>query len=345
MSELKPNHLKRFTQKDIENILKENLYKKFGERFIKYREKYEEYLKSEKTNKITEYPLMVIMELLNRCNLECSMCPQEYRNDAKLIRIDDELINKLFKEFKQNKLESISFSVSEPLLYKDFFKVIKKCEEAEIMDIFLFTNGTLLNENNAKKILESGITRLFISLDAASETSYNKIRIPVGKSQLKKNRLDQLENQIKRFIFLRDKVYKKQLPIVRTSFVKMKDNEIEVDKFINKWTNIVDSVEVQDEFPLSTYEKVNKLLKCEDPVKYELGEYNCNEPWGQITIYSDGDVAPCCNLLGKKTTIGNLKTKTLREVWTSEEAKKLRAGFVENKPNKVCKLCQETYTH
>jgi len=39
--------------------------------------------------------------------------------------------------------------------------------------------------------------------------------------------LDLLENQIKNFINLRDNVYKKQLPIVRTSFVKMKENEIE----------------------------------------------------------------------------------------------------------------------
>ena len=33
MSELKPNHLKRFAQKNIEKILKDNLYKKFGDRF------------------------------------------------------------------------------------------------------------------------------------------------------------------------------------------------------------------------------------------------------------------------------------------------------------------------
>ena len=345
MSELNKNHLKRFAQKNIEKILKDNLYKKFGDRFTEYRQKYAKYLEMNKTMEISDYPLMVIMELINRCNLECSMCPQEYRNDAKLVRIDEKLLDKLFNEFKENKLDSISFSVSEPLLYKDFFNVIKKCEEADIMDIFLFTNGTLLNENNSKKILESGITRLFISLDAASETSYDQIRIPVGKSQLNKNRLNVLEKQIKRFIDLRDNVYKKQLPIVRTSFVKMKENEVEVEKFINKWTNIVDSVEVQDEFPLSTYENVNNLLKSNEPIKYELGEYNCNEPWGQITIYSNGDVAPCCNLLGKKTNIGNLKTKTLKEIWTGKSAEELRLGFINNKPNKVCKLCQESYTH
>lgn len=345
MSEYKPNHLQRFTEKDLEKILYDNLYPKFGERFVKYRENYLKYLKEQKTDFISNYPIMVIMELVNRCNLECSMCPQEYRNDINLIRFNDDVLDKIFKEFKENQLESISFSVSEPLLFKNFFEVIKRCHDANIMDIFLFTNGTLLNDTNAKKILESGITRLFISLDAATEDAYDQIRIPVGKSQLKKKRLGILEKKIKNFIHLRDNVFKQQLPIVRTSFVKMKTNENEVDEFIRKWTGTVDSVEIQDEFPLSTYEKVKWLISSDQPIKYELEEYNCNEPWGQITIYSDGDVAPCCNLLGKKTTIGNIKKNSLKEIWSGHKAKELRDGFINNKPNKICKVCQECYTH
>ena len=345
MSQLKPNHLDRFTKKDIEEILRDNLYPKFGERFLKYRENYQNYLESVKSNEVSDFPLMVILELVNRCNLECSMCPQEYRNDIDLVKFNGTLLDKIFKEFKDNELQSISFSVSEPLLYKDFFNVIEKCHEANIMDIFLFTNGTLLNEKNAKKILESGITRLFISLDAATEIAYDKIRIPVGKKQLQKERLKILEDQIKNFIFLRDNVYKQQLPVVRTSFVKMDDNKQEVDKFIKKWVGIVDSVEIQEEFPLSTYEKVNELLKSDKKINYEIDNYNCNEPWGQITIYSDGDVAPCCNLLGKKTTIGNIKNKTLKEIWQGNKANILRDGLIKNEPNKVCKLCQECYVH
>jgi radical SAM protein with 4Fe4S-binding SPASM domain len=345
MSQLKPNHLDRFTKKNLEEILKHNLYPKFGERFIEYRKNYQNYLGSVKSHKVTDFPLMVILELINRCNLECSMCPQEYRNDIDQVKFNETLLDKIFQEFKDNELQSISFSVSEPLLYKDFFNVIEKCHEANIMDIFLFTNGTLLNEKNAKKILESGITRLFISLDAATESAYDKIRIPVGKKQLQKERLKILEDQIKNFIFLRDNIYKQQLPLVRTSFVKMNDNKEEADKFIKKWVGIVDSVEIQEEFPLSTYEKVNKLLKSDNKISYELDNYNCNEPWGQITIYSDGDVAPCCNLLGKKTTIGNIKNKTLKEIWQGNKANILRDGFIKNEPNKVCKLCQECYVH
>ena len=50
-------------------------------------------------------------------------------------------------------------------------------EEAEIMDQFLFTNGTLLNEKNSNLILKSSLTRLFISIDAATNETYDKVRI------------------------------------------------------------------------------------------------------------------------------------------------------------------------
>ena len=50
------------------------------------------------------------------------------------------------------------------------------------MDIFLFTNGTLLNEQKNKILLDSNITRLFVSLDAATNNTYQKVRIPVSKN-------------------------------------------------------------------------------------------------------------------------------------------------------------------
>ena len=52
------------------------------------------------------------------------------------------------------------------------------------MDQFLFTNGKLLNEKNSKIILNSSLTRLFISMDAATEETYDKVRIPVNKKFL-----------------------------------------------------------------------------------------------------------------------------------------------------------------
>ena len=70
------------------------------------------------------------------------------------------------------------------------------------MDVFLFTNGTLLNKEKSKMILESNITRLFISIDALTSETYNKIRVPVSKRLKNSNRIVELENNIKNFMHI-----------------------------------------------------------------------------------------------------------------------------------------------
>jgi hypothetical protein len=39
--------------------------------------------------------------------------------------------------------------------------------------------------------------------------------------------------------------------------------------------------------------------------------------------------------------IGNIKKKTLKEIWEGKEMTEIRNGFINNNPNKVCKLCLE----
>ena len=86
------------------------------------------------------------------------------------------------------------------------------------MDLFLFTNGKLLNSKNSELILKSSLTRLFISIDAVSEETYDKVRIPVNKKILNTNRLAIIENNVKNFVKLRNSMGLK-LPLTRVSFV------------------------------------------------------------------------------------------------------------------------------
>ena len=68
-------------------------------------------------------------------------------------------------------------------------------------------------------------------------------------------------------------------------------------------------------------------------------KYNCNKPWGDMAIYSDGTIGPCCNLVGRKTPIGNIKDNSISEIWNGDKMNLIREGFINNNPNKVCKLC------
>ena len=332
-----PFNINKYAKKDPEEILFENLYKKFGNRFSEYRKRYSDNIKRLDLDKKTKFPNTVILELVNRCDLECVMCYQGFRNDAKKSTLDENFLDKIFAEFKKNKLNSLMLSASEPLLYKNIGDVLERAREAEIMDIFIFTNGTLLNEKNSKILLNSPLTRLFISIDGATKETYDKVRVPVGKGLYKKNRLELLEKNILRFLELRNEK-KVELPLVRTSFVALKQNKEEMDMFIKKWKPIVDHVDIQKH--VIPFFELDEMKKLEEEGKNDDNkEYKCHEPWGQVTIYSDGTVAPCCTVFGRNLPIGNVHDQSLAEIWNGEKMNKVREGFKNNKPHLVCKTC------
>lgn len=336
MSKLIPNNiLKKFYTKDPEDLLKEELYKKFGKRYLDYRENYLATLNDDKHEIATKYPTTVVLELVNRCDLECVMCYQGFRNDSEKFTVDENSLDKIFKDFKDNNLSALMLTASEPLLYKHFDKVLQRAEEANIMDVFIFTNGNLLNEKNSKLILNSCVTRLFVSIDAATEETYNKIRLPVSKRLLETKRLEKLENNVKNFVKMKSDL-KKKLPLTRVSFVALKENSHEVEIFKNKWEGIVDSVEIQRETSIDVYDKIKNYSEK------KLTNYNCNKPWGDMAIYSNGLVGPCCNLVGRKTPIGNIKNNSIAEIWSGKKMTELRNGFKNNNPNDVCKSCIES---
>ena len=352
-----PHNIKRFALKDPEKILYDNLYAKFGQRFVDYRKRYERNIQNLDFDKQTDYPNTVVMELVNRCNLECPFCKQWFRNEANKTTLDDHILDHIFDDFKKNKLNSLMISASEPLLYKKLDKVLERAREAEIMDVFLFTNGVLLNEKNAKMILDSCITRLFISVDATSEEAYRKIRIPVAKRLLQEDRLKHLEENILRFMKLREE-YNRELPLVRTSFLAFKENKSQIQEFISKWKGVVDSVEIQTNVVPSfkmnngkekeTIDDWYKMLDDKRDTKNRIPnytkKYSCREPWHQMSIYSDGTFVPCCAPFGRNIPIGNIKNEKIKEAWNGFNMKRLRDGFKKNKPNKVCKACLDHTT-
>ena len=340
---LPQNILKKYSKDDPELILQNELYKKFGDRFLDYREKYNRMLKDEHHKQLLDYPLSVVLELVNRCDLECVMCYQGFRNDTNKVTVNESVLDKIFDDFKKNELSALMLTASEPLLYKNIEYVLKRAEEAKIMDTFIFTNGSLLDRKKSEMIINSCVTRLFVSIDAATEETYDKVRIPVGKNRLQSNRLELLEKKIKDFIKLRNELGKK-LPLTRVSFVALKENQHEIEKFKEKWEGIVDSVEIQRETSINLYKDIETLEKDKSYIPKNI-DYNCNKPWGDMAIYSDGRVGPCCNLVGRMSPIGNVNEKTVFEIWNGETMSKLREGFKNNSPNDICKICidnQET---
>ena len=96
-------------------------------------------------------------------------------------------------------------------------------------------------KKKAQQILDSGLTRIRFSLDAFTSETYSKVR--VGSIPLEK-----VIKNIEDFLELKEKGNYK-LPVVGVSFCKVKQNEHELEQFVNFWQPKVDLVTIQKFMP------------------------------------------------------------------------------------------------
>lgn len=66
------------------------------------------------------------------------------------------------------------------------------------------------------------------------------------------------------------------------------------------------------------------------------GEVFCVAPWMGLDIRQDGEVKPCCV---SEYSYGDIKEKSLWEIWNDEPIRKLRENMINEIPHESCKVC------
>ena len=62
-----------------------------------------------------------------------------------------------------------------------------------------------------------------------------------------------------------------------------------------------------------------------------------------MSIYSDGSVGPCCNLVGRKTPIGNVNDNSIHEIWHGKTLQKIRDLHEKKDGFKEITACKNCY--
>jgi sulfatase maturation enzyme AslB (radical SAM superfamily) len=88
-----------------------------------------------------------------------------------------------------------------------------------------------------------------------------------------------------------------------------------------------------------------KLEELTDQQKHQLMDSAtfCILPWIHLHAWPDGRAYPCC-LGNGKHPVGNLKEKTMREVWNDTDMREMRRNMLEDKPCQQCTDCYEQET-
>ncbi len=113
----------------------------------------------------------LFFELTDRCNLNCMHCGSSCLN-TNASYLDYEVISRTLTEVADRyDVKNIMICVTggEPLLHPDFIRVISKSHELGF-SVGITTNGTLIDDQMANKLLEAGLDTVSISIDGLEKT-------------------------------------------------------------------------------------------------------------------------------------------------------------------------------
>lgn len=324
----KVEHVESVKYTDVEAVLTDE----FGERFRAYRQDYKKSLNYDTNGFIPDFPLTVSLEFVNRCNLNCKMC-YTINHSAPKATLDLAHIDAIMDECATHNLPAAVVGMgSEALIYKGARDAIASVRRADVMDVFLGTNGVLLNKSLCEFLVAERIARIEVSLDAATPETYEKIR---GK-----NELTRIEANLETLIETRKRANSK-LPVIRLCFCVQEDNLHEQQAFLDKWRGRVDYIDFQE---MVDFGQVDELIELGDEahISKDLPQPQstyCAYPFNSLHVWSNGDVTPCCTFFGKALKIGDATKDSLKDIWEGKELAEIRNQLLSGKLNKVCHAC------
>ena len=256
-----------------------------------------------------DHPLQIDVELNAGCNMACPFCIHGYEKIANN-KLDRKKFEKVLKEAVSIGVKAVKFNyINEPMLRKDLEEIIRWTRDQGIINIYMVTNGTLLTPKRRESLMQSGLTKLFVSLDAVTAETYNKQRLS--------GQFNKVVANVLAFIKERNELGQ-QLPLVRVSFLKNKINIHEEAEFTEFWTGKADLIAFQKMNEVPDKDTGLTIADVDMPTK------GCDFPFKQLVIDDDGEILPCCKLAGKKLPLGHIDTMTLQQAWKSPKMQHLR---------------------
>jgi len=301
----------------------------------KWKEYRDLYDKASRLEIETDYPIQLDFELNASCNLKCPMCPisaesNKGKGKDTWFRFDN--FKRILDHGVENGLKAIKLNyINEPLIRKDITRFISYAKEIGIADIYFSTNGLLLTDSFTKELIEAGLTRIQVSIDAYTNETYDKIRLggDFGKVVENVERMVKIRNELRSIT-----------PLIRVNFVRTELNEHELQSFVDYWVNKVEMIGIQEMVkpPVSSID-----IKSKTTYDKRKEGFRCSFPFKQMVINNEGNILPCCTFYGEQFKMGNIEHDNISDVWNSEQMKTLRKIHRDGKyyENEICTKCVE----
>ncbi len=305
-------------------------------------------------------PRRLLYSPVTQCNLNCIHCiSRETRKEAH--RLDSKVRSEIADLCKNGLIDVIYTDYSGDLLWADH-RWPGELDFIIDLDVpyAMVTNGIYLDIHRAKKLVNSKITMLNVSLDAARTETYNTIR--KGSPAL-----DMVLNNIRSFQKTRRELNAENRIALFLGFTLMRSNLFELEEFIEIAAELEVDVIACRHVEAYTPDMAQESLWF-DPGAFNVariaaldlakrlgvgiaipdafesrpsrsGHRPCFEPWSAAVVLGNGDVQVCC-LPGTK--VGSLRELSLEDIWASKPYAEFRLAVNSDHPPAPCQACPYT---
>lgn len=282
-------------------------------------------------SRVHALPVEYIVETTAKCNLYCPMCPRETHKQPKE-DMTDAVFTRLVRESGTTGEHMMLIGLGEPFLDPKIFDRIEYCQRHGVSTL-LSTNGTLLDEKTAQRLLATPLRHITLSFDGSTKESYEYYR--------KGARFEKVRDNFVRFARMK---HEQKAPVqVVAQMVRMERNASEVDEFIRFWKAVpgVDEVRIKED--------ETNLMRPDAGHGAEDWKHPCHYLWrGPMYVKHSGDVYPCCQsymLDGKP--VGNVERDGMAEIFDSPEMQRMRRLHLEGRAHEIdiCSRCCTTIPH
>ena len=307
---------------------------------------------------ITPLPFKLEMEHTTQCDKKCIFCEHTYWNEKpQVIRLQE--FKHTIDQFPGLRWMNITGEGS-GFLNPDFMKMIEYSRSRGISVNFV-DEMEFVDEEKARKLIELGVNCIWVSMDGATQETYEKVKVGcdfykvIGNikklTQLKKEYNSPFPNLCFRFIASTMNYH--EIPMMPKLLHEM-DCMGEGSKL--EFVGVLKFKEIEHyhikEIPQEIVEKTRKEAeKYNMPVFFShteeenLPDISKCSAWVEPYIMMGGYVVPCCAVMMsnrreflREHALGNINEKSMKEIWNSERYIKMRR-LIPQKEGEVPILC------
>jgi len=268
----------------------------------------------------------------NRCNQTCRLCPRAgFTRPLGLVEPDR--FGRIADEVARHDTVLWLHFLGEPLLHPHLTDLIVRAKQAGVASVGLSTNATLLRGAIVDRLLDSGIDRLDVSLDAGDAEGYRAMR---GTDHF-----EVVTSNLRAFLARRAE-RRQTTPTVSIQYLLTPELEAALPRIVAGWDGDLgpdDFIKTIEPAPFG-----GAIPGATDP---GVVEHRPPCPWlfGSLMVLQDGTVTMCGADWDAASPIGHVDEASIAEIWLGAEMQRRRAAHLAGRFDEVdlCGSCTDWF--